>query len=148
MKSIKIFGAFTFALILGIFTGIGFNSTFQASASVPIGNEYHSNIATSTMASASAGTLIKTGTGTLGSLIITKPATAGDSLKVYDATSTATTTYQTYDNTQTTKTYGRLVSEIASATIAGTYTFDLTLYKGLVIEIPSSWNGIYTITWR
>lgn len=136
--------------IIALFGIIGFfyQQSTKVEASVPIGNEYQSTMATSTMASASAGNRIFTGSGTLGSLIITSPASAGGNLVVWDATSTATTTYATYDNTNTTKTYGRKVAEIATATIAGTYTFDVALFKGLVIEIPSSWNGIYTISYR
>lgn len=120
----------------------------NAFASVSQGSEYQSYMATSTNASATTAIALKTTTGTLGSIVITQAATTGAYFRVWDATSTATSTYQNYDNTSTSTTYGRLVAQVKTTATEGTYTFDASMFKGVVLEVPSSWNGIYSITYR
>lgn len=120
----------------------------NADASVSQGSEYQSYMATSTNASATTAIALKTTTGTLGSIVITQAATTGAYFRVWDATSTATSTYQNYDNTSTSTTYGRLVAQVKTTAAEGTYTFDASMFKGVVIEVPTSWNGIYTVTYR
>lgn len=134
--------AFALALfIVGQQTKTAFGSTSR-------GSEYQSYIASSTNASASAGTLLGTGPSTLGSVVVTSAASAGAYFRVWDATSTATSTYQNSDNTSTSTTYGRLIAQFKATAAEQTYTFDANAFKGIVIEVPSSWNGIYTVTYR
>lgn len=122
-----------------------------AVASVSQASEYRSTMATSGLASASAGRLIMTGQGTLGSIVVS--STSASTFTVWDATSTATTSYQTAtlrpDLTEASSTtYGRPVAVFKASVGENTYTFDATLYKGLVLEVPTGFTGSYTITYR
>ena len=73
---------------------------------------------------------------TLGSVVISSTSPAG-LFTIRNATSTtdkASTTVAIFDN--------------STAVAAGTYTFDLVLDRGLVIEMGTGFAGGYTITWR
>lgn len=80
--------------------------------------------------------LIKTGGGTLGSVVITK--SAAGSLELYDATTTVngavygTTTLASFDATA----------------LAGTYTFDVAFSTGLLVVVPAGNLSTTTITYR
>ena len=136
-----ILGFFLASVLIGQETKTAFGSTSR-------GSEYQSYIASSTSASATAGTVLNTGPSTLGSVVVTSAASAGAYFRVWDATSTATSTYQNSDNTSTSTTYGRLITQFKATAGEQTYTFDANAFKGIVIEVPTSWNGIYTVTYR
>jgi len=113
-----------------------------AGASTIQGNEYQEiNFAASNAygASTTAGT-IKTGYGSLGSVVIT--GAAAGVLNFYDAT---TTNSAKRDATQATSTL--LVASLPASLAAGTYTFDVTFSRGLIVDIigtaPTS-----TVTFR
>lgn len=143
--------AITGAILLVAFilaSAIISQQTKTAFGSTSRGSEYQSYIASSTNASATAGTVVKTGDGTLGSVIITSIGTTGF-IRIWDATSTATSTYQQgSDIYSTTTTYGRLVARFRPTATEGTYTFDANLFKGLVIEATTGFDGIVTVTYR
>src|SRR3990167_3841503 len=63
---------------------------------VSSGQEYNATTSVSTSASASESYVALKSAGVFGSIIVNQPATAGY-LRVWDATSTATSTYQTQD---------------------------------------------------
>ena len=113
--------------------------------SVTQGNEYY---ATST-APALTGfmstvnpRLIKGGYGALGSVIVAKAGSPGGSMNFYDATTTDATK----------RSAGQATSSIILASIptdlaAGTYVFDITFTRGLLMD----WSGTIgtsTITYR
>lgn len=105
--------------------------------SVVTGSEYNSNRFSSADAQATTTVLAKTGQGTLGSVVITVPATAGY-LDLFNATST----------THSTSTAEALASFDSGSDVAGTYTFDSAFTSGLFVEVSQAFNGEYTITWR
>jgi len=92
--------------------------------SVAVSNEYNATTTDSNWNS-SAGKLIKTGSGTLGSVVVTLSSNAP--LYLYDATTTGphsdhpTTTLAAF-----------------SSTTAGTYTFDVSFMRGLIVVGQSS----------
>lgn len=140
-----------FASLFLIVGGFFYNQNQPVVASVSQASEYRSTMATSGLASASVARLVQTGQGTLGSVVIT--STSATTFTVWDATSTATTTYQTAtlrpDLTEASSTtYGRQVAAFKASPGENTYTFDVSLYKGLVLEVPSGFNGSYTVTYR
>lgn len=104
-------------------------------AGVPQGSEYHSTAYSSAVATS---TLVKTGGGALGSVIITEDQ-AGTVI-LYDATSTAA-----IGNGLTTT-----IASFPAAATEGTYAFDVALYRGLAFVTSTGFNfaGEWTITYR
>lgn len=110
---------------------------------VTVGNEYR---ATSTAASATygawtTGRLVKTGTGSLGTIIITGANTGV--INVYDATTTSVLKRATSKATSTI-----LVASFPASTAAGNYVFDVEIKDGLYIDLVSGLMPTTTITYR
>lgn len=80
--------------------------------------------------------LLKNGPGILGSVVIVNE-TAGV-LNFYDATTTGSHT-----NHPTTT-----ITTIPASLAEGTYTFDVTFSRGLIVEFPSTNMASSTITWK
>lgn len=81
----------------------------------------------------------------LGSVVISQPATGGY-IRIWDATSTATSTYVTEPVPFSSSTYavavGRIITTFDSSNdVAGTYVFDVPVYYGVVVETASSYDG-------
>lgn len=116
----------------------------NAGASIRVGDEY---MATSTAANAVYGaaitgdTLIKTGTGALGSVIITGANTG--IINFYNAT-----TSNVLARTGNPATSTILIASFPASAAAGTYTFDVTYTTGLLVELESGLMATSTITWR
>lgn len=139
MKLIKIFGGLmsAFFLVLVITAIVQQAGNEKALGSVDRGNEYK---ATTTIATTVAGTYYVTNTttdmvtfgsaGTLGSIVITSSSLSGFS--VFDGNKVATTTIAVFP---------------ANAAV-GTYTFDVSLYRGLSIVVPASFTGNIVTTYR
>lgn len=112
-------------LLVGIFTA-NINSYLQnrqALGSVNIGGEYK---ATTTDAAFGNGIKVyKTGPGTLGSVVVT--LTSNAPIAFYDATTTGA-----HSNHATT------TLAIFKTTTAGTYTFDVSFTRGLVVDTTST----------
>lgn len=126
----KTIGALVIVLVLGFVYLFGVVNREKSSyGSVVIGNEYQST----TTIGMSGKNLIFTGSGVLGSIIISSSSAA--TLTVNDATSTI-------DAASTTKAF------FISSPANGTYTFDLVLTRGLSLDLGSGFNGAYTITYR
>lgn len=101
-----------------------------AFGSVVVGNEYN---ATNT-ASMSAGMVqLRTGQSTLGSVVVA--SSSGTTFQVWNATSTLDIASTTPVN-------------FVAAPANGTYTFDATFERGIILELPTGYNGAYTVTWR
>jgi len=104
--------------------------------SVVVGNDYKSSELTSANASGTTAKLLKTGGGSLGSVVITVPASAGNVVFYNYASTTATSSAAT------------MFSFTAAADVAGTYTFDTEFTTGLSVEVPAGFDGRYTVTYR
>jgi len=112
------------------------NSPESAFGSVVVGNDYSSKEITSTNASNTAPTIVKVGTGSLGSIVIASSTTGGGYFRIYDHTSSTSSATST-----------RIASFPAGAA-GGTYTFDRDILKGIVLEVPAGFNGSYVVTYR
>lgn len=102
-------------------------------ASVPYGNEYQSVV----MKAADIGTTsVKSISGSLGSIVLTDNATNGF-IRVYDssATTSATTTLT-------------LIAEVDAAAVENTYVFDVAVGKGVFVDVPTGFDGTFTLTYR
>lgn len=120
-----------------------------AGAAAPIFESNNSTTTRSTSASATVSYVACTGSCQLASIIVNQTATAGY-VRVWNATSTATSTYQTTDTaTATAITKGIPIAQIAGATdVGGTLIYDIAANLGLVIETSSGFDGEYTITYK
>jgi hypothetical protein len=121
-----------------------------ALASVPMSNEYQATTSRSTSAAGLTGWSAVNGPAVVGSIVVNIPASAGY-VQLWDATSTATSTYYSTDvaSSSPTKTIGAPLIKIDSGSdVAGTYTYDINVRTGLVVETASGFNGEYTITYR
>lgn len=97
--------------------------------SVQVGSSYQS---TTTAQGATAGLYTLTSVpGVLGSIVVVSTSAVGG-FTVYDATDAGTTT---------------LVA-LPASTPAGTYTFDLNVFRGLRISVPSGFSGQFITTYR
>lgn len=132
----SMFLAFVAALSLLVYA---FGLFHVSSASTIMGNEYYSTTTSSAVASSTKLWTLKSSSGSLGSIIVTMQsnATGYPSMKVYDATSTMATA-----------TARVLASMSTSTQTQGTYQFDTQFNYGLSIEMPASYTGSYTVTYR
>jgi len=112
-----------FLVALSIFT---INST-NASVSMEYG---YKNI-TSANASSIAGVAVRSGFGTLGSIVIN--TTHATIIRVYDGTATST---------------GTLIASFPASAVVGTYTYDVSVSKGIVLDVPAGYAGNITVTSR
>jgi len=143
MNQKLLFGAIVLVL-LGVLAG-GFVVKTPALGGVNSADGYFSTTTRSTSASATTGWRACTGPCIFGSIVVDQLATGGF-VRVYDATSTATSSYQGETSTGT---YGREIAHIDSASdVAGTYIFDVVANRGVVVETSSGFNGHYIITYK
>jgi len=106
----------------------------QTLGSTISGQEYQATTTIST----SAGThwqarVAANGGCSLGSVVVA--SSSNTVLRIWNATSTtdiASTTIVTFD----------------SDVLEGTYTFDISCSRGLVVDTPASFDGVYTVTFR
>lgn len=130
-------------MFLAIILAIG--KTPIANGSVGVTDEY---IATSTFAklggtsavnppaAATARTimsLVASSTGTLGSIIVA--SSSATILDIWNATST-------------TDSASSSIAHVVASPANGTYTFDVVVDRGIIVDMPTGFNGAYTITWR
>lgn len=140
MKTLLITGGIVMLLMAG---AIGYlypkQEVEQPIGSVNRANEYH---ATTTPENGSwTDQLIQTGTGALGSVVIT---TAGNlEFDLLNATTTDIT--KRTDNTATSTI---LLATFPASMVAGTYTFDVVFWDGLYLDVKSGTLGSSTITHR
>lgn len=90
--------------------------------------------ATTTVGMASVHNLISANrVVTLGSIVVA--SSSATAFKVWNATSTT-------DSASTT------AFQLKAAVAEGTYTFDIELPRGLIVERPTGFNGDYVVTYR
>lgn len=99
---------------------------------------------TTTSSYANTAFKVMTGPGMVGHIVVTTAPSAGY-IKLWDATSTATSTYQGEGSPGT---RNRLIAQTAVALAAGTYVFDAEVKDGLVIETQAGFNGIISTTYK
>jgi hypothetical protein len=87
---------------------------------------------TATNASTTDAVTVRGGAGVLGSVVVLK--TSATALGIYDGTST--TTGMT------------LIGTLPASIAAGTYTFDVSVFKGVVLGSAVGFDGDYVITTR
>lgn len=113
--------------------------TSNVGASVISGNEYYYELVTSDDASSTAITQLRSGHGSLGSLVISSSSapTSYPTITIYDATSTQATSTAT------------VIAQFGiNNQTHGTYVFDAIYTTGLSIEVPAGFDGVYTVTYR
>jgi hypothetical protein len=122
------------ALVLGIFATIlaivSVNTKPQNAGSVT--SEYNYKNITSSNASATVPVKVKAGFGTLGSVVVN--TTHATIVRVYDSASATTT--------------GTLIASFPASAVVGTYTFDVAVQSGIVLDVPAGFAGNYTVTYR
>lgn len=130
---------FLIGLVLIVLSFIG-GGAVNSFGSVSTGEGYVSTTTSSTYANTAYK--LFTGSGMAGSIVITDDPTAGY-VRLWDATSTATSTYQ---GESPAGTYGRLIAQTAIDATEQTLTLDAVVNYGLVIETQAGFNGIVVVT--
>jgi len=126
-------------LFLAVVVGSYVASTKDfAFGSVSQGSEYKSNLFSTGRSTPT--TILDTDGGTLGSVVITGAATGV--INIYDAT---TTDIGARAPSQSTSTI--FITSFPASTAAGTYTFDATFYRGLIVDIIGT-IPTTTVTYR
>ena len=105
-----------FGLMLGI---LAYQNKVSVGSVVDSGTYSFKNI-TSTNASATVPVTIRTGRGTLGSIVVN--TTHATIIRVYEGVATST---------------GTLIASFPASAVVGTYTFDVAVSNGIVLDIPS-----------
>ena len=103
--------------------------------SVFSGHEYTSTTTQSTSAATDyvAKSLTGGGTCSLGSVVVA---------------STSATTLTIMNATSSTDTASTTLAIFKPSVGEGTYTFDVTCSRGIVIETPTGFDGVYTVTYK
>jgi len=131
-------------LLLAVTIAMVLQQPREAFGSIRVGDEY---MATSTAANNLYGatitgdSLIKTGQGALGSVVITGANTG--IINFYNAT-----TSNVLARTGQPATSTILIASFPASAAAGTYTFDVTYTTGLLVELESGLMATSTITFR
>ena len=108
--------------------------------SVAIANEYQAT--TTANGAIPQWSILKTGEGSLGSVVITIAGVAGQTFTLYDANTVASTTTSGSHATTT-------IAKFKSDAAVGTYVFDTMFHYGLMFETSGASSlGTTTITWR
>lgn len=132
-------GAFGYFCITGVKTE--FAKEPIEVGSVNIANEYHATttvlITGTTYKGAQTRHLIQTGITTLGSVVIA--STTQNVMAIYNATSSEAVVDGTY---------GTLITTFPAGAPQGTYTFDIVLGDGLVLDLASGFGGDFVVTFR
>jgi len=138
------YGFIALAIFVSVYLLGASQQTFQASASTIMGNDYQ---ATSTAASSMFGAqtagdqVIKTGSGTLSSVVILGANTGV--MNFYDATTT-----NVLARTGNIATTSILIASFPASVAAGTYTLDVEFSTALLVELYSGSFATSTITYR
>ncbi len=118
---------------LAVFAFALFNLPIPAAEASTDSGAYDFKVFTSANASSTAPFVVRTVEGQFGSLVVASSSAAR--IRIYDSSS-ATSTGAT------------LIADFKAGIAEGTYTFDVEVHKGIVIDVPSTHSGAYTITHR
>jgi hypothetical protein len=123
-----------FLILMAVVVAIATSSPLPRLGSVVSTGEYNST-STDYMA-AGKNTVTSNRVTTLGSVVITGVSTTTVDFTIWDAASSSV------DSGSST------VAVIKGGTAAGTYTFDVSLLRGLIVDKPTGFDGKYTVTYR
>lgn len=133
MKSITYKDIITLMVVAVAVFVIGFMliyNPFKATGSIGEGQSYN---ATSTVPMTGTWNQLKYGQGDLGSVVVA--STSATVLRIWNATSST-------DVASTSPVH------FVASPANGTYQFDATFDRGIIVERVAGFNGAYTITWR
>ncbi len=130
---------FVFTAFVLVFSATSQNIS-KPFGSVNYGGEYQGTTTDATWTTLTP-VVLKSGTGSLGSIVITTVGTG--SLTLYDATTTDVT-----KRTGATATSTLVLANLQITTTLGTYTFDRNYYNGLIAVWVGTNNASTTITFR
>ncbi len=141
------------AVLLGVV--LATSNPLTAVGSVQGIEAYKATTTDSTTGDGAVSSAICKGNCIVGSIVVTQLGTAGY-VQLWDATSTATSTYSTSLRTDLAMasgtpytTMGRPIAKITGASdVGGTYQFDSTTILGLVIETSDDFDGQYIVTYK
>jgi len=139
MKKENLFTIVLAVVLVGVFV---FSDNAPSFGSIESGQAYNSTTTSATYANTAYRAFL--GSGIAGSIVTGDDPTAGY-IRLWDATSTATSTYQ---GESPAGTYGRLIAQTAVDVAEGTLTLDAVVNYGLVIETQAGFNGITTVTYK
>lgn len=123
-----------FATILILFAFLDSRSQ-NASASIIEGQGYYASSTDATFTVAPGFKVLRIGGGIFGSLVVS--TTGSGVINIYDATTTTNGSI-----------YGTTTIAHLTTTAVGTYTYDVTFNRGLLVETVGSNTGSTTITWK
>jgi len=86
--------------------------------------------------------VVRSNSAILGSLVIASSSSAGEII-IYDNSSATGVSTTTVASSTATK-----ISRIKVGTAENTLTYDVLAPNGIVLGIPSTFNGNYTLTWK
>lgn len=129
-KYITIIGSIIAIAILGI----ALNVPDKVFGSVPFGMGYMFKTITTSNASSTAPTVVRVrgGAGILGSIIVA--SSSNTAIRVYDGLTSTTT--------------GTLIGTIKAGISEQTFTYDVNVNYGIILDMPTTFPGVYTITYR
>jgi hypothetical protein len=93
--------------------------------------DYQAKTVSSANASGTLSMVIRGGNGLLGSIIVS--SSSGSTLRVYDGSATST---------------GTLIGTIKAGVTEQAFLYDVGVATGIVLDVPPTFNGAYTITYR
>ena len=111
---------------------VGVTNEYQATSTIGItGTTYKAAQTRHLVQAATYGSV------TLGSVVVA--STTQNAMSIYNATSSEAV----IDGT-----YGTLITTLPASTPQGTYTYDIEMNAGLVLDLAEGFGGDYTITYR
>jgi hypothetical protein len=126
--------------LASVLLGVGTISTINeqiAEASTDFSN-YNSARITTAISSSTAGVRLS-GPATFGSVVVLVPS---------PASSTRATALGFYDGTAKATSSATLLFTVPTTTPAGTYTFDVRVNNGLIVDVPKGYKGQAVVTTR
>lgn len=133
MKSLTLSALFVSVLVLACVVAYFVSQPQTTLGSVITGGEYNATILNTTGTSS-----VRTLFGSVGSVVITESASAGaQPIRIYDAKATTTATSSL-----------TAIIEIYGDATEGTYQFDVAVGNGVLVDVPTDFDGSAVLTTR
>jgi hypothetical protein len=124
----------TAVVIVGIYAAVGYNQTQSVLVGGLTSDTFsYKNVSSFASSTATVNTLVRGGSGVLGSITIA--STSAHAFKVYDGATTATSS-------------ATLIASFPASAVVGSYDFNVSFARGLVIETLSGYAGSVVITYK
>ncbi len=129
-KYITIIASVIAIIVLGLFI----NRPTDVQGSVSFGMGYMFKTITTSNASSTAPTMVvvRGGRGILGNIVIA--SSSNTAIKIYDGLTSTTT--------------GTLIGTIKAGISEQMFTYDVNVNYGIILDMPQTFPGVYTITYR